>query len=313
MIKYKKLEKAWRQVKKNKGAPGGDGMTISLFLEHEGLYLSIINKMINDGSYVPFPARRIYIEKDTGKKRPLGIPIIFDRIIGQAINNYLQRRIDYRFTKSNFGFRPGKSQHKAIYHTQKIIKTGKIYALSIDLEGFFDNIKHKMIITCLKQHNINYKIIDLIKKFLTSGYEESGKIYYNDYKGVPQGSPLSPILSNIVLNKLDWHLEKLNFYYCRWADDFVILFDRQEDAEKHYKTISTWIEKKLQLNINREKSKVALVDHTSFLGFTFDSQGKIKISDKSKLKFLDKVNKISNSEYLRRYMRGWTAYFRIAE
>jgi RNA-directed DNA polymerase len=253
--------------------------------------------------------------------RKLGIPVVMDRVVAQSINLVLEEIFDSEFTGSNFGFRRGKSQHRAIGHVQSIVKEGYEWCASIDLKSFFDEIPHGLIIKLIRRKIADEGLVTLIARALKVGVMVEGKFEKTE-KGCPQGSPLSPMLSNIVLNELDQELERRGHRYARWADDFVILLKSERAANRVMEGIVGYLEGQLCLLVNREKSEVARIKDVPFLGFQI-LRGKISVSDKARTKFKGKVRELTRrnnplcmhqiTENLNEYPRGWAAYFRVQE
>ena len=317
-----RLRKAWQQVKKNAGAAGIDKMTVEEFERRKEELLQLIHEKLKAGTYRFKPARRVLIPKEgTSKKRKLGIPVVMDRVVSQSINLVFEEIFDLEFTKSNFGFRRGMSQHQAVRHVQSIVLEGYEWCASIDLKSFFDEIPHNLILKLIRRRISDEKLVTLIARALKAGVVVEGKLEKTT-KGCPQGSPLSPMLSNIVLNELDQELEKRGHPYCRWADDFLVLLKSERAAKRVMEGIVNYLEEELNLPVNKEKSKVALVKDVPFLGFQI-LRGKIRISDKARTKFKDKVRNLTRrnnplsmykiTQDLNEYLRGWVSYFRLQE
>lgn len=318
----RRLQAAWQQVKANDGAAGIDQMTVAEFEQRESELLALIHEKLKAGTYRFKPARRTLIPKDgTSKMRKLGIPVVMDRIVSQSVNSVFTEIFDPKFTKSNYGFRRGHSQHQAIRHVQQIVKEGHEWCASIDLDSFFDEIPHELILKLIRRQIADERLITLIARALTAGVIIDGK-YHKTIKGCPQGSPLSPMLSNIVLNELDQELERRGHRYCRWADDFLVLVQSERAAKRVMEGITKYLETELRLPVNREKSRVALVKDVPFVGFQI-LRGKIRVSDKARVKFKARVRELTRrnnplSMYqiiheLNKYLRGWLGYFKIQE
>jgi group II intron reverse transcriptase/maturase len=318
----RRLRLAWRQVRKNAGAAGIDRMTVEEFGRREKELLELIHEKLKAGSYRFKPARRALIPKaGTTKKRKLGIPVVMDRIVAQSMNMVFEEIFDPGFTESNFGFRRGRSQHRAIRHVQGIVLEGYEWCASIDLKSFFDEIPFDLILKLVRRKIADEQLITLVARALKAGVIVGGK-FEKTTKGCPQGSPISPMLSNIVLNELDHELERRGHQYCRWADDFVILVKSERAAKRVMEGIVRYLEGELNLPVNKEKSEVAKIKDVTFLGFQI-LRGKIRISDKARMKFKDKVRELTRRnnplsmyqiiEDLNEYLRGWVAYFRIQE
>ena len=318
----RRLRLAWRQVRKNAGAAGIDRMTVEEFERREGELLELIQEKLKGGTYRFKPARRVLIPKEgTSKKRKLGIPVVMDRIVSQSINLVFEEIFDPDFTESNYGFRRGKSQHQAIKHVQGIVVEGYDWCASIDLQSFFDEIPHNLILKLIRRKIADERLVTLIARALKAGVMVEGKLEKTN-KGCPQGAPISPMLSNIVLNELDHELERRGHRYCRWADDFVILVKSERAAKRVMEGIVGYLEGELNLPVNKEKSEVAKIKDVPFLGFQI-LRGKIRVSKKARIKFKDKVRRLTRRnnplsmhqiiQNLNEYLLGWVTYFRVQE
>ena len=280
-----RLRMAWQQIKKNAGAAGIDQMTVEEFERREDELIKLIHEKLKAGTYRFKPARRVLIPKEgTSKKRKLGIPVVMDRIVAQSINLVFEAIFDRSFTESNFGFRRSRSQHRAIRHVQSIVLEGYEWCASIDLKSFFDEIPHNLILKLIRRKIADEGLVTLIARALKAGVMVEGK-FEKTTKGCPQGSPISPMLSNIVLNELDQELERRGHRYCRWADDFLILLKSERAAKRVMEGIVKYLERDLNLPVNREKSEVAKVKDVPFLGFQI-LRGKILIPARRQLRRL---------------------------
>jgi len=319
----RRLLEAWRQVKSNAGAAGVDQMTVTEFERRkEELFPLIRNKLIA-GTYRFKPARRVQIPKmgSPGKFRNLGIPVVMDRIVAQSIHATLDEIYDPGFTQSNFGFRKGRSQHQAIQYVREKVKQRYRWCASVDLKSYFDEIPHDLVFKLIRRRIADERLVTLIARALKAGVVVDGE-FEKTTKGVPQGSPLSPILSNIVLNEMDQELDRRGLAYARWADDFVILLKSRRSAHRVMERITRYLEEILGLPVNREKSKVALIREVTFLGFRI-YRLKIRVSEQSIAKFKRRIHKLTHRnnpksmqriiEELNRYLRGWVNYFRVQE
>jgi RNA-directed DNA polymerase len=331
-VKYKEvLEKvwepgrllaAWRQIRRNAGAAGIDQMTVGEFERREDELLQLIQEKLKAETYSFKPARRALIPKEgTSKKRKLGIPVVMDRIVSQSINLVFTEIFDSDFTESNFGYRRGKSQHQAIKHIQNMVREGFEWCASIDLKSFFDEIPHELVFKLIRRKIADERLVTLIARALKAGIVVNGK-YEKTTKGCPQGSPLSPMLSNIVLNELDHELERRGHRYVRWADDFLILLKSERAAKRVMTAIVSYLERDLSLPVNKDKSEVAEIKDITFLGFQIFLR-KIRVSKLARRKFKDKVRELTRRnnplsmyqiiQELNGYLRGWVAYYRIQE
>lgn len=317
-----RLLAAWRQIKRNAGAAGIDRMTVGEFERREDELLQLIQEKLKTETYRFKPARRVLIPKEgTSKKRKLGIPVVMDRIVSQSINLVFTEIFDPDFTESNFGYRRGKSQHQAIKHVQNIVREGFDWCVSVDLKSFFDEIPHELVLKLIRRKIADERLVTLIARALKAGIVVNGK-YEKTTKGCPQGSPLSPMLSNIVLNELDHELERRGHRYVRWADDFLILLKSERAAKRVMEAIEGYLERELSLPVNKDKSEVAEIKEITFLGFQI-FLGKIRVSKRTRRKFKDKVRELTRRnnplsmyqiiQELNGYLRGWVAYYRVQE
>jgi group II intron reverse transcriptase/maturase len=317
-----RLQMAWQQVRKNAGAAGIDQMTVEAFAHREEQFLALIHDKLKSGSYRFQPAKRVLIPKEgTSRMRKLGIPVVMDRIAGASMHSVLEEIFDPDFTESNFGFRRGRSQHQAIRHLQRRVKEGREWAVAVDLKSFFDEIPHGLILKLIRRKVADEQFVTLIARLLKAGVMVNGE-FEKTAKGCPQGSPLSPMLSNIVLNELDHKLEERNLGYCRWADDFVIVVRSERAARRVMEGTIRYLEEELGLTVNEEKSRVAPIKDITFLGFQL-LRGKIRVSNKARIRFKDRVRELTRrnnplSMYqviheLSIYLRGWVGYFGVQE
>lgn len=318
----RRLYQAWQKVKQNAGAAGIDKMTVGAFARQEQEYLDLIHEKLKAGKYRFKPARRVLIPKPgTSKQRKLGIPVVMDRVVSQSLHTVLEEIFDPEFTSSNFGFRRGKSQHQAIKHVRAAVVEGHEWCASIDIQGFFDEIPHELIFRLIRRRIRDEQLVTLVARALKAGAIVDG-VFEKTTKGCPQGSPASPILSNIVLNELDHELERRGHRYARWADDFIIMLRSERAAGRVMDGITHFLEEELGLPVNLDKSQVALVRNVEFLGFQI-LRGKIRISNKARKHFKQEVRELTprnngKSMYqiikdLNAYLYGWVGYFRIQE
>lgn len=316
------LEAAYGRVKANGGAAGVDGISWAEFTEwfiprREGLL-----RRLHLGNYRPSPVRRTHIAKKNGKKRPLGIPTLFDRIVQQAIHQVLCPILDSSFSARSFGFRPDCRGHDAVRCIYSLNKDGYRWSVDIDLKSFFDKVPQARALEALRERlDGDGPVVRLIKRYLQAGYIELGA-YHDTPEGMPQGGPLSPLLSNLVLDALDKELERRGHQFVRYADDFVVLVKSKRAAERVFASLITFIEGKLGLEINREKSAVRPVRELHFLSFRFHA-GKIKVSEESLAEFKYQLKEMSNRNWsvsmehrmyrIRQYVKGWMGYFGLSE
>jgi len=318
----RRLNRAWQQVRKNAGAAGIDNMSVQEFENREQELLEVIHEKLKAGGYRFKPARRALIPKPgTTQKRKLGIPVVMDRIVSQSLYTVLWEIFDPDFTRSNYGFRRGKSQHMAVEHMRQAIVEGHEWCAAIDLESFFDGIPHQLIFKLIRRKISDERVVMLIARALKAGVIEDG-VFKKSSKGCPQGSPVSPILSNIVLNELDHELDRRGHRYSRWADDFVILVKSERAAKRVMESVTNYLENELGIAVNKEKSRVSEAKYIEFLGFQI-LRGQLRVSTKARKRFKDKVRSLTRrnngqSMYqiikeLNEYLRGWLSYYRVQE
>lgn len=262
------MNEAFKKVKKNKGSHGIDGLTIDelqAYLKEHGEHL---RKAILEGNYTPNPVRRVEIPKDNGKKRKLGIPTVVDRVIQQSITQILSPIFVKTFSDNSFGFRPKRSCHDALKKCKEYINAGYKWAVDIDIASYFDTVNHDKLIGLIYKEIKDIRVISLIRKYLQSGVMEKGVVIATD-EGVPQGGNLSPLLSNIMLNELDKELTKRGLKFARYADDANIYVRSRKSANRVMASITKFIEGKLKLKVNKEKSTVDRPWKLKFLGYSF--------------------------------------------
>lgn len=315
------LNLAWERVRANKGAAGIDGITIDDFVSHFKAVGDDIIESIRQGHYQPLPVKRIYIPKSDGGQRGLGIPTVFDRVIQQAIAQAINPIFDETFSEFSYGFRPKRSQHHAVRQLQSYIQEGRRIAVDVDLSKFFDRVNHDFLMSLLGQRINDKRLLKLIASYLRAGMVENG-CWHACHEGVPQGGPLSPLLSNIVLDLLDKELEKRGHKFVRYADDFVIAVGSKRAGERVLASIKRFIERKLKLKVNDAKSQAVPVSQCKFLGFTFRGS-KLAWHEKALQQFKYRVRQItgrsrgvsmeSKMKELVQYLRGWINYFGIAQ
>lgn len=268
VVSPQNLNRAYRQVVINRGSGGIDKMEVTELKSYLMSNKSVLIKSILAGKYRPQPVRRVEIPKGGGKKRELGIPTVIDRLIQQAIHQVLSPLYERKFLSNSYGFRPGRGAHDALKQVQSYANEGYIYAVDIDLEKYFDTVNRSKLIELLSQTIKDGRVISLIHKFLNAGVMVGGRVEEPE-KGVPQGSPLSPLLGNIMLHELDKELTRRGHKFVRYADDMLILCRSSRSAERTLNSTTTFIESKLHLRVNREKTKVASVSMIKFLGYAF--------------------------------------------
>ena len=322
----KNLYRAYEQVYRNKGTSGVDGMTV----KEVGYYLykhkEEIKEQLRNRKYKPSPVKRVYIPKDNGDKRGLGIPTVIDRIIQQAIVQVLSPIYENQFSETSYGFRPNRSCEMAVIKLLEYFNDEYTWVVDIDLQKFFDTVCHDKLISIIMKTIHDGELVSLIRKYLVSGVMENGIISPTKI-GTPQGGNLSPLLSNIMLNELDKELEKRGLKYTRYADDCVIVVQSEKAANRVMESVTKFIEKKLGLKVNIEKSKVARPNQIKYLGYGFyySKSGKIKPKPhlKSIQKFKRKLKQLTKRNWsislkdrlikLNQVIRGWINYYKIAD
>ena len=262
------LKRAIRSVKKNKGAPGIDKMTVGELDEYFRLHGNEIRKQILAKQYKPQPVRRVYIPKTNGKQRPLGIPTVVDRVIQQAVAQVLVKGYEPRFSQHSYGFRPNRDCHMAMAQVLEYLNEGYEWVIDLDIEKYFDTVNHDKLISILRERINDATTLHLIRSFLKAGVMEDGLVS-STVVGVPQGGPLSPILSNVYLDKLDQELESRGLCFVRYADDCNVFVKSEMAADRVMKSVTSWLERKLFLKVSAEKTKVVRPTKSTFLGFTF--------------------------------------------
>ena len=262
------LRKAYKQVVGNKGAGGVDKMETRELFPYLNLHLSELIEKIKSGKYKPTAVRRVEIAKDNGKKRQLGIPTVVDRFIQQAISQVLMEEYEPSFSDNSFGFRPNRSAHDAIKEVQRYAEEGYRYCVGLDLERFFDTVNHSKLIQVLSETIKDGRVVSLIHKYLNAGIMVRHK-YEESIEGVPQGGPLSPILSNILLNELDKELERRGHPFVRYADDCIVLVKSLRATGRVRDSIANYVEKELFLKVNKEKTVMGTLAGKKFLGYSF--------------------------------------------
>ena len=262
------MNAAYKRVMSNKGSGGVDNMGLEELLPYLKSYGEELTASILNGRYKPNPVRRVEIPKDNGKKRQFGIPTLVDRVIQQSLSQVLSSIYEPKFSASSYGFRPNRSAHDALLRSNELVNQGYTYCVDLDLEKFFDTVNHSFLLRLLSFTIKDGRVISLIHKYLKAGVMVNGVVQESSV-GTPQGGPLSPLLSNIVLNELDKELEKRGHPYVRYADDCVILCKTPRAAERVKESITNFIEKRLHLKVNREKTVACSVRDIKFLGYSF--------------------------------------------
>lgn len=315
------LRTAWKQVRRNKGAAGVDGISIEDYPQWVKSRWPALRRALVEGYYQPQPVKRVAIPKPSGGERHLGIPTVHDRVIQQAISQVLTPIIDPTFSNHSYGFRPGKRTHGAVTRVQHCIKQGLRVAVDIDLSKFFDQVNHDLLMTQLGKHIRDKRVLSLIGKYLRAGIQDGTQLRPSPL-GVPQGGPLSPLLANVMLDPLDKYLEKRQLPFARYADDFVICVKSSCRGHRVKRQVGRFLERKLQLPINQEKSAVRKTDALEFLGFTFKGK-QIRWSDKAIHHFKYRVRQLTGRSWgvsmqrrireLNQFLTGWINYFALAK
>jgi len=322
ILSNENITNAWKQVKRNAGSPGIDGLTIENFPDWLRPKWKRIKQALEKGYYIPRPVLRVEIPKESGGVRMLGIPTILDRVIQQAIAQVLSPIFDPGFSGASHGFRPGRSAHGAIKQVHDLVQSGYRYTVDVDIEKFFDNVNHDILMHVVGRKVRDIRVLKLIGRYLRAGACDRKGKHFSSPLGTPQGGPLSPLLSNIVLDELDKELEHKQYHFARYADDVVILTKSKGDGERILAEVTTFLKTKLQLTVNATKSKVVPVKECSFLGFTFRSK-KISWTEKAYAKFRARIKELTGRswgvsmkyrlEKLAEYLRGWMQYFGISQ
>jgi RNA-directed DNA polymerase len=313
-------KQALARVKANKGSPGVDGMTVHDLPGYLQQHWPAIREQLLNGTYEPQPVKRVEIPKPDGGVRKLGIPTVMDRFIQQAVMQVLQRRWDRTFSDHSYGFRPGRSAHQAVAQAQQYIAEGYRWVVDLDLEKFFDRVSHDKLMARIAERVSDKRLLKLIRAFLRAGVMEGGLVSPVD-EGTPQGGPLSPLLSNIVLDEFDRELERRGLRFARYADDSNIYVRSRRSGERVMESITRFITTKLKLKVNEPKSAVARPWERKFLGFSFtrNREPKRRIAPKAVLRFQERIRELTGrtrgvsiermAAEVARYLRGWIGYF----
>ena len=317
------LKQALERVKRNKGAPGIDGMTVDELGAHLKANWPTIRAQLVEGSYCPKPVRRVEIPKPDGRKRLLGIPTVTDRFIQQALAQVVQRQWEPHFHPHSYGFRPGRSAHQAMRHAQATIRQGYGWVVDIDLEAFFDRVNHDRLMVRVRQHVNAPDVLKLINRFLKGGVQVNGQKQATT-EGVPQGGPMSPVLANVVLDELDWALERQGHRFARYADDCNIFVKSKRAGERIMQNVTRYLRDSLRLTVNAQKSAVDRLRNRKFLGFTVArGDARIKVAPKAIEKLKTTIRELTRRtrghrlidivQELKTALTGWKNYFGIAE
>ena len=321
------LEEAIRRVKRNRGAAGVDGMKTSELDEYFSKHKEIIKQQIRNMQYRPKPVRRVYIPKPNGKQRPLGIPSVADRVVQQAAAQVLSGIYDSTFSDHSYGFRPNRSAHDAMKDVLNNLNSGYDWVIDLDIEKYFDTVNHDKLISILREKVNDKRTLHLIRSFLKAGVMVNGLVSPTEL-GVPQGGPLSPILSLIYLDKFDKELESRGLHFVRYADDCDIFVKSEMAADRVMKSVASWLERKLFLKVSPTKTKVVRPTHSEFLGFTYwkakdgwhckpsdDRKKRLMVKTKAVLQRKEAVSRPLAVTFtkLNQIVRGWINYFIIGD
>ena len=318
------LNRAYKAVVRNKGCGGIDKMSCELLLPWLLANKDALIRSLQDGTYRPNPVRRVEIPKDNGRMRQLGIPTVVDRMVQQAINQVLTPIYERQFSRSSYGFRPRRGCHDALRGAQRVVEEGYKYVVDLDLERFFDTVCHSRLIEILGRTIKDSRVVSLIHKYLRSGVINHG-LFEASEEGTPQGGPLSPLLSNIMLNELDKELERRGHPFVRYADDAMIFCKSKRAAERVRESITDYIEGKLHLKVNKEKTVASYIRGVKYLGYSFrvhKGRCELTVHPKSKVKMRKRLKELTSRSngwgYERRkhklteYIRGWVGYYHLA-
>ena len=325
LVERDNMRKAYAQVKKNKGAAGIDNMTVESLGDYLKEHWPNIKEQLVTGQYKPNPVKRVEIPKPSGGMRKLGIPTVLDRLIQQGIHQILSPIFEPTFSGNSYGFRAGRNAQQAILKAKQYQTDGKKWVVDMDLAKFFDEVNHDKLMSKIAKRVKDRKLLLLIRRYLQAGIMEGGVVRASD-KGTPQGSPLSPLLSNIVLDELDKELEERGHTFCRYADDGNIYVKSKRAGQRVFESITKFVEDKLKLKVNRGKSAVAKAHQRKFLGysFTWHKQPKIRVPEETVMRlrvYLKTIFHKGRGRNLQRFitedlnpvLRGWINYFRLAE
>ena len=321
VVDRENLNRAYRRVKANRGAPGVDGVTIAAAADWIAEHKEELIAGLLDGSYQPQPVRGVQIPKPGGGMRQLGIPTVIDRLVQQAILQVLEPLLDPTFSDSSYGFRPGRGAHDALHQAAKYVAEGRTIVVDMDLEKFFDRVNHDILMARLARRIADKRLLRIIRRFLEAGLMQEG-VCVARYEGTPQGGPLSPLLANLLLDDLDRELARRGHKFCRYADDCNIYVRSQEAGERVLASITAFLEGKLRLRVNRDKSAVAHVSERKFLGYRLLADGTLAIAPQSIQRAKERIRLITRRNRgvsfervigdLNSFTTGWVTYFRYA-
>jgi RNA-directed DNA polymerase len=317
----KNLNRAYKKVKANGGAAGVDGRSVSDLRDWLAEHKVELMEALLTGSYQPQPVREVEIPKPGGGKRQLGIPTVVDRLVQQAVLQVLEPLLDPTFSEASYGFRPGRSAHQALRQARDYVASGREIVVDIDLEKFFDRVNHDVMMSRLARHIADKRLLRIIRRFLEAGILRQG-VCVQRYEGTPQGGPLSPLLANLLLDDLDRELERRGHCFCRYADDCNIYVRSEAAGQRVLTSVTGFLEDRLRLRVNRDKSAVARVEERQFLGYRLLPGGHLGIAPESLRRVKKRVQQMTRRsrgvslkrmiQDLNEYLPGWATYFRWA-
>jgi RNA-directed DNA polymerase len=324
VLQKENLQRALKRVRANQGAPGVDGMTVDELPEHLRKHWTHIRQQLLSATYIPHPVRVVTIPKPSGGTRMLGIPNVLDRFIQQAVLQVIGPIFDTDFSESSYGFRPGRSAHQAIEQAQKYMAEGRRWVVDLDLEKFFDRVNHDILMSRVARKVKDKRLLKLIRRYLEAGLMTDGVVSPRT-EGTPQGGPLSPLLSNVLLDDLDKELERRCHCFCRYADDCNVYVHSREAGTRVMESVTSFLERKLKLRVNRDKSAVARPWDRKFLGYTVttNKRPRLKPAPESVKRAKVRIRQITRRgkgrnirkviEDINLFTRGWSGYYRMAE
>ncbi len=325
VVDIKHLEESFKAVKRNRGSAGVDNITISDYKINLKNNLEILQKKLSEERYVPKPVKRVYIDKEEGSKRPLGIPTVEDRIVQQALKLVIEPSFEKKFENCSYGFRPKKNAHMAVSKVRESLKFKYRYVIDADLKSYFDMIDHNLLLDELRKEISDERILNLVELTLKSGVVDNG-CFHETQKGSTQGGVASPLFANVYLHPLDTLILERGHEMVRYADDFIVFHKTRKGAERVLKWITNFLEKKYKLKVHPDKTKIidSYTEDFTFLGFVFRPSGYLAITVKRKKLFKEKVKEITRKNQtvniadliknrLNPYIRGWTNYYGVAD